>query len=92
MSNSLQLHGLYLARLFCPLDSPGKNTGVGSHAFLQGLFPTQGENQCFLSLLYWQVSSLPLVLREKPLNYYYTVPLSFVVVLLYHPESTFVRG
>ena len=25
-------------------DSPGKNTGVGCHALLQGLFPTQGSN------------------------------------------------
>ena len=25
-------------------DSPGKNTGVGSHALLQGIFPTQGQN------------------------------------------------
>ena len=25
-------------------DSPGKNTGVGSHAFLQGISPTQGWN------------------------------------------------
>ena len=25
-------------------DSPGKNTGVGCHAFLQGMFPTQGSN------------------------------------------------
>ena len=25
-------------------DSPGKNTGVGSHTLLQGLFPTQGSN------------------------------------------------
>ena len=24
-------------------DSPGKNTGVGCHAFLQGIFPTQGS-------------------------------------------------
>ena len=28
-------------RLLRPWDSPGKNTGVGSH-FLQGIFPTQG--------------------------------------------------
>ena len=27
-----------------PWDSPGKNTGVGSHSFLQGIFPTQGLN------------------------------------------------
>ena len=25
-------------------DYPGKNTGVGSHALLQGIFPTQGSN------------------------------------------------
>ena len=28
----------------CPWDSPGKNTGVGSHSLLQGIFPTQGSN------------------------------------------------
>ena len=26
----------------CPWNSPGKNTGVGCHALLQGIFPTQG--------------------------------------------------
>ena len=26
-------------------DSPGKNIGVGCHALLQGIFPTQGLNQ-----------------------------------------------
>ena len=31
-------------RLLCPWDSPGKNTGVGSHFILQGIFPTQGSN------------------------------------------------
>ena len=36
--------GLQPARLLCPWDSPGKNTGVGRHAFLQGIFPTQGSN------------------------------------------------
>ena len=25
-------------------DSPGKNTGVGCHALIQGIFPTQGLN------------------------------------------------
>ena len=25
-------------------DSPGKNTGVGCHGLLQGIFPTQGSN------------------------------------------------
>ena len=30
-------------------DSPGKNTGVGSHALLQVIFPTQGSNPGLLS-------------------------------------------
>ena len=34
-------HGLYPARLLCPLDFPGKNTGVGWHFLLQGTFPTR---------------------------------------------------
>ena len=29
-------------------DSPGKNTGVGCHALLQGIFPTQGSTQVSL--------------------------------------------
>ena len=29
-------------------DSPGKNTGVGCHVLLQGIFPTQGLNPCLL--------------------------------------------
>ena len=32
------------AGLLCPWDSPGKDTGVGCHALLQGIFPTQGSN------------------------------------------------
>ena len=39
MSDSLGAHGLYLARLLCPLDLPGKNTGVDCHAVLQGIRP-----------------------------------------------------
>ena len=31
-----------------PGDFPGKNTGVGCHAHLLGLFPTQGSNPGFL--------------------------------------------
>ena len=39
-------------------DSPGKNTGVGCHAFLQGIFLTQGSNPPLLCLLHWQAGSL----------------------------------
>ena len=49
VSDSLQPQGLRPTRLLCPRDSPGKNTGVGCRALLQGIFPTQGSN---LSLLH----------------------------------------
>ena len=42
-------------------DSPGKNTKVGCHVFLQGIFLTRGSNPCLLYLHHWQGSSLPLV-------------------------------
>ena len=42
------------------MDSPGRNTGVGCYALLQGFFPTQGWNPHLLYLLHWQASSLPL--------------------------------
>ena len=44
VSNSLRPHELQPTRLPCPWDSPEKNTGVGSHSLLQGIFPTQGSN------------------------------------------------
>ena len=40
-----------------PWDSPGKNTGVGCRALLQGIFPAQGSNPLLLHLLNWQVGS-----------------------------------
>ena len=52
----------------CPWDSPGKNTGVGGHALLQGIFPTQEVNLCLLHLLHGQAGSLSLVLPGKPLS------------------------
>ena len=49
------------ARLLCPGDSPGQDAGVGGHALLQAIFPTQESNPHLLCLLHWQVGSLPLV-------------------------------
>ena len=43
--------------LLCPWDSPGMHTGVGCHALLQGIFPTQGLNLGLLCLLHWQAGS-----------------------------------
>ena len=42
------VHGILLARI------------LNYHSLLQGIFLTQGSNWCFLCLLHWQVSSLPL--------------------------------
>ena len=51
----------------CPWDSLGKNTAVGCHALLQGIFPTQGLNPHLL----WtapalQLDSLPLSHQGSP--------------------------
>ena len=48
---TLRTRGLYPARLFCPRAFPGKNTGVGCHFLLQGIFLTQGSNP---HLQHWQ--------------------------------------
>ena len=47
-------------------DTPDRNTAVGCHALLQGIFPTQGSNLCLLYLLHWEASSLPLGPPGKP--------------------------
>ena len=39
MSDSLQPYGLQPPRLLCLWNSPGKNTRVGCHYLLQGIFP-----------------------------------------------------
>ena len=44
-------------------DSPGKDTGVGCHALLQGIFPAQGSHP---GLLHRQADSLPSEPPRKP--------------------------
>ena len=51
----------------------GKNTGVGHHALLQGVFPTQGSNLHLLCHLHWQAGSLPLVPPGKPFERYHMI-------------------
>ena len=52
-----------LPRLLCAWDSPGKNTGVGCHSLLQGIFLTLGWKP---RLLRWQADSLPSEPPGKP--------------------------
>ena len=42
-------HGQKPSRLLCPWDFPGKKAGVGCHALLQVIFPTQGSNWHLMS-------------------------------------------
>ena len=49
-------------RLLCPWNFSSKNTGVGCHFLLQGIFLTQRSNLCLLHLLHRQANSLPLEL------------------------------
>ena len=44
VSDSLQPNGLWTCSLPLPWNSPGKNTEVGSHFLLHGVFPIQGSN------------------------------------------------
>ena len=47
------------ARLFCPWDFLGQNTGVGCHFLLRGIFPTQGSNlhllRCWRIVYHWTI-------------------------------------
>ena len=79
VSNSFQPCGLYPARLLCPWNFPGKNTGVGCRALLQGIFQTQGLNPGLLYLLHWQVDSLPLSHLGSPLLYLHLLSIQHLV-------------
>ena len=46
--DSLWPHRLKPTRLLSPWGFPGKNTGVGCHFLLQGIFLSQGSNLCLL--------------------------------------------
>ena len=50
---------------FCPWDSPGKNTGVGCHALLQGNLPNPGIEPRSPAL---QADCLPSEAPGKPQN------------------------
>ena len=51
-------------------DSPGKNSGVGYHALLQGIFPTQGSNLHLLHLQHWQAGSLTISATWEAPSYF----------------------
>ena len=63
-------------RLLCPWDIPGKNTEMGCHFLLQGIFPIHASNSHLLHplyLLHWQADPLPLSHLRSPSVYVYIV-------------------
>ena len=66
MSNSGWPRGLSPTSLLCPCSSLGKSTGMGCHALLQGIFPTQGWNPRLSRVLHWHEASSSLVPCGRP--------------------------
>ena len=73
ISQSLRPYRLWNARLLCPWNSPSKNTGVGRHPLLQGIFPNQGSN---LGLLHCRPIILPSKPPGKPSSLLYLPPIT----------------
>ena len=69
VSDYLRPQGPGADRLLCPWNFPGKNTRLGCHFLLQGIFLTQGLNLYLLCLLHWQADSLPLRHLRSPALY-----------------------
>ena len=71
VSDFLCPHGLQPTRLLCPWDFPGKNTGEGRHALLQGIFLTQESNPYLLHcrrILYHWATVEAHGMKGQPLN------------------------
>ena len=66
VSDSLLAQELQLSRLLCPWDFPGKNTGVGCHCLLQGIFPNLGIEPVLLASLALAGGFFTSVPRGKP--------------------------
>ena len=81
VSYSLWLPGLQPPRLLCPWDFPGKNTELGCHFLLQGIFQTQGSDPHLLS---WRRIPYPLSHQGSPIlvtAFYQTCLLSHITFL-----------
>ena len=74
VSYSVRAYGLEPARLLCLWDSPGKNTGLGSHALLHGIFMTQGSNpglpHCRQFLYCWTTKEAVLTANQLNKNWF----------------------
>ena len=74
-----------------------KNTGVGCHALLQGIFPIQESNPHLFRLQHWPASSLPLVPPEKFLStrtvlFFLLINISLALLLSIFVEILFCKA
>ena len=76
------------ARLLCPWDFPSKNTGVGCHSLLQGIFSTQGLNPFLLCSIHYiqrKKGSWCIITQLLPLSYILcSIPCKFLPFLKTH--------
>ena len=94
MSNSLQPHGLWSARLLQPWDPPGKNTGAGCHFLLQGSYqPRDGTHVSCISctgrqiLYHWATWEVTLPWPQfNPVSLSLSVPLSSTLIIVRLPS------
>ena len=73
-SDPLRPHGLQPSRLLCPWGSPGKDTGVGCHALLQGIELALLPSYVFflliflcqknVAVIYWIYKQCPNVIKH----------------------------
>ena len=90
MSDSLWPHGLEPIRLLCPWDFPGKNTRLGSHSLLQGIFVAQGFNpgvlhyRHILHCLSPQASPVPLISNAPQGNHIWCIIFMVCMVYIWH--------
>ena len=93
VSNSLRRHGLWPNRLLCPWNSLGKNSRVGRHSLLQGIFPTQGSN---LDCMHYRQNFNRLSHQRSPMNLYiYPYMLYIIYRCIYincFPRGTMVKN
>ena len=91
----VQLFGILCtaaARLLCPWDSLGKSTTVGCHAFLQGIFLTQGSNpsllHCRQILYHWNpmMSTMKRKWRSLSCVWLFATPWSIQSMEFSRPE------
>ena len=89
VSDSLQLHGVQPTRVFCLWDFPDKNTGVGCHFLLQGIFLTQGSNR---SLLHCRQTLYHLSHQGSPAIYLISLDLWFHYLQKVDDDKSYFTG